>query len=136
MASHATQHEHRPRYIPACQRCGLAILLSLLLALLLGSSASAHLTTPGHGGHSAFDHPLALESFDGTLPHCQHGHGAPATSHAILRAERQELDHDATPPRFTPPETPPSVPAVTGMPRGLPDVLQPPLYLLTQRLRP
>ncbi|MCC5882183.1 MAG: hypothetical protein JJU25_06040 [Halomonas sp.] len=108
-------------------------LLLLALTMLLGGQAMAH---PEPASLS----PVAAESSSPTsptspVPHCEHGHGWQHVLETLLRTERLDVDDSSTR-RPDPAVTPPAVVTTIGIPSAAPTLADPPLYLLTQRLRP
>lgn len=121
-------------------RHGLFALLCLML-LLFANGASAHATASSEIHHDVAGHvhdatPTATSVVD---PHrgplCHPGH-VPLATHPLLRTERQEIEHGVALCSLAQQAPPPAVLVVSGMPHGRPDSSAPPIYLLTQRLRP
>ncbi len=123
----------------AWQRHGLFALLCLVL--LFANGAVAHAATPSDSHHGTSGHlhgtaPTATIMGDARGPFCHAGHALHVAPHTLLRTERQEIEHGVALCSTTQLAPPPAVIAVSGTPHGRPDANTPPIYLLTQRLRP
>ncbi|WP_147273053.1 hypothetical protein [Billgrantia montanilacus] len=120
-------------------RHGLFALLCLML-LLFAHGAAAHATS-SKTHHDVAGHvqdATTTATFVGDLhrgPHCHAGHVHLAT-HPLLRTERQEIEHGVALCSLAQLAPSPAVLVVSGTPHGRPDSSAPPIYLLTQRLRP
>ncbi|MCE8023426.1 hypothetical protein [Billgrantia aerodenitrificans] len=113
-------------------RSWLFSLLLLSMAVAFGVQAMAH---PAPASPHSVVESLAQANPPAPAPHCEHGHSGEHAAELLLRAER--LDVDGTPcHRPVPAVTPPPVAVTIGLPSAAPTLANPPLYLLTQRLRP
>lgn len=114
-------------------RSWLFSLLMLSMAVVFGVQATAH-PEPA-SPHSVIVEELAQASSPTPSPHCEHGHGWEHSAEILLRGERLDIDGIATH-RPDPAVAPPPVAIDIGLPSAAPTFARPPLYLLTQRLRP
>ncbi|MBA2779571.1 hypothetical protein [Billgrantia kenyensis] len=128
----STVTQHRITRIGWC-RSWLFSLLLLSMAVVFGVQATAH-PEPA-SPHFAVAEELAQTNPPVPAPHCEHGHGREHGAEILLRGERLDADGTATH-RPDPAVAPPPVATDIGMPSAAPTFARPPLYLLTQRLRP
>ena len=124
----------------AWQRHGLFALLCLMLLFANGAAAHVDASSDSHHGAAGHVHDTpptdAFVGNDHRGPLCHAGHAPHLAPHTLLRTERQEIEHGValcSPTQLAPP---PAVIAVSGRPHGRLDSNDPPIYLLTQRLRP
>lgn len=141
MARHDATTACQTLPVAAWQRHGLSVLLYLVM-LLFAHGASAHIAPSPEIHHGAIGHvhdTVPTTAFVGD-PHrgplCHAGHALHVAPHTLLRTERQEIEHGVALCSTTQLVPPPAVIAVSGTPHGRPDANTPPIYLLTQRLRP
>lgn len=127
-----TPSQHRITRRGWC-RSWLFSLLLLSMAVVFGVQATAHQEPASP--HFVVAEELAQANTTAPSPHCEHGHGWEQGAEILLRGERLDVDGTATHLPVPAVVTPPVASAI-GLPGAAPTFARPPLYLLTQRLRP
>ncbi|QOR38177.1 hypothetical protein HNO52_06380 [Billgrantia diversa] len=114
--------------------CGwLLSLLVLSVAMLLSVQAMANPEPASPHLVAADSHSQASPT--SSDPHCEHDHSGQQDVEIMQRAERLDVV-DCLTHRPDPAVTPLLVVTIIGLPNAAPTLAHPPLYLLTQRLRP